>query len=280
MTTNGCNSCHEDVELPQTIVAVNEIEIGQENIRREVQNHPAPSAAEAWQMAAQALVVRELLRQEATRLTITGTPKRDSDGRLETMEEASLRELIDNQVMRPRADEATCRRYYEQNPTRFRSPDVFEASHILLAARRDDRAAYAQALKKAREIIGLLENNESAFPELAKVYSDCASARDGGNLGQVTRQTITPEFAAALLAQGPGEISRQPVETSYGVHVIQLHRRIAGRLLPFESVCDRISDYLTERCWRQSVAQYLFVLASQADIKGVELPTAEELRLS
>ena len=46
-------------------IRVNDVEIGAAKIAEEMQYHPASSAAEAQRAAAEALVVRELLRQEA-----------------------------------------------------------------------------------------------------------------------------------------------------------------------------------------------------------------------
>ena len=43
--------------------------------------------------------------------------------------------LLDHEVTTPVADEAACRRYYDNNiQRRFRSPDLFEAAHILISA--------------------------------------------------------------------------------------------------------------------------------------------------
>ena len=65
---------------PKTI-SVNGKVIPREVIAREVQNHPAEKPILAWQAAARALVVRELLLQESTRLGIEAEPLCDAEGR-------------------------------------------------------------------------------------------------------------------------------------------------------------------------------------------------------
>jgi peptidyl-prolyl cis-trans isomerase C len=135
---------------PKTI-SVNGAVIPREVIAREVQNHPAEKPILAWQAAARALVVRELLLQEAKRLGIEAEPLRDPEGRSETSEEAAMRELIEREVVTPEPDEAACLRFYEQNRQRFRSGDLYEAAHILIAAPRSDTAAGAPA--RARQPI-------------------------------------------------------------------------------------------------------------------------------
>src|SRR5947209_7733693 len=120
-------------------ISVNGVVIAREIIAREVQNHPAEKPIEAWQAAARALVVRELLLQESGRLGIEAEPLRDPEGRSETPEEAAMRVLIEREVVTPDPDEAACLRFYEQNRQRFRSGDLYEAAHILVAAASGDR---------------------------------------------------------------------------------------------------------------------------------------------
>ena len=55
------------------IIRVNDREIPDRAIDAEVQYHPAASLAEARKEAALALVIRELLLQEAERLGVKGT---------------------------------------------------------------------------------------------------------------------------------------------------------------------------------------------------------------
>jgi peptidyl-prolyl cis-trans isomerase C len=258
---------------------VNGVPILHDAISRETQNHPAPTPVAAWQAAARALAVRELLLQEARRGDLRPEPAADAEGRRETEEEALIRGLIDSRITTPLPDEASCRRYYEGNRARFRSADIYEAAHILFAARRDPPEAFAAARERAGAVLARLNDDPTLFAELAVANSDCPSAAAGGNLGQLTRGATTPEFETALLALRPGEISRAPVETRYGLHIIRLDRHIAGRELPFDLVRDRIAGYLADRSRRMAIAQFVARLAAAADLSGVELPTPADLRV-
>lgn len=254
-------------------VTVNGAVISRADIAREVQNHPGPSPADAWQDATRALVVRVLLLQRADAVGVQAEPRSDG-GLRETADEARIRALLEAEVRTPRADEATCRRYYETNRHRFRSLDLFEPLHILFKAARHDEAAYANAIARAETVLAEVLAKPARFEELARALSDCPSARDGGRLGQVARGDTTPAFEAALLTLDAGETCRRVVQTPYGVHVLRLERRIAGKTLPFEQVRDRIAAYLEERSWRRAVAQYVSLLAGQASIAGIDLQGA------
>ena len=253
--------------------------IARDEIVREMQHHAAPKPIAAWQQAARALVIRELLLQEAQRLAIAPQPASDSEGRRETDQEAMIRGLIEREVTVPEPDDATCRRYYEHNRARFRSADIYEAAHILFAALPADAQAYAQARDDAAAAIAVLREHPDRFAELAQAHSRCPSAAQGGNLGQITTGQTTPEFEQALVALEPGQLCETPVATRYGFHVIRLDRKHAGRTLPYEVVAGRIADYLRESVRRRADAQYIARLVSAAKIEGVELAGAEALRV-
>jgi len=268
-------SLAESLPKPK-IVSVNGMAIPREVIAREVQNHPAEKPILAWQAAARALVVRELLLQEARRLDITAEPLRDAEGRSETAEEAAMRALIEREVLTPEPDEAACRRFYEQNQHRFRTGDLDEAAHILIAAPRDNAPARAAARATAETILLSVQADPALFEELARTRSDCrTSAENGGHLGQLTRGQTVEEFEAGLARMREGEMAI--VETRYGFHIVRLDRHAPGQTLPFEIARERIANYLATSVLHRALAQYVAVLAGRAKITGVTLAGAASL---
>jgi peptidyl-prolyl cis-trans isomerase C len=261
----------ERVAMPP--VTVNGVAIPRKAIAAEVQNFPARNPGEGWRAATRALVIRELLLQEARRLEIPVEQKTDADGRRETEEDAVLRALVEREVTVPEADETVLRRFYDNNRSRFLSAPLWEADHVLVAARRDDPAGFAAARDKASALAAILADDPDCFADLARDHSACPSAALGGNLGQIGPGDTTPEFEAAMVRLAPGEISG-PVETRYGVHLIRLRRHVEGRQLPFEAVRDRIAAYLDEHVRRQASAQYIALLVGRADIGGIDLAGA------
>jgi len=218
--------------------------------------------------------------QRARHLGVAAAPISDADGRRETDDEAMMRALVAREVTVPEPDDETCRRYYARNRDRFRSPDIYEASHILFAAAPADCEAYAQARADAAAVLATLQDNPESFAALARAYSRCPSAAQGGNLGQITRGQTTPEFERALMTLAPGELCAEPVETRYGFHVIQLERKHEGQTLPYEAVAGRIADYLRDSVRRRADAQYIARLVSAAQIEGIELADADALKVN
>ncbi|MCU0886070.1 MAG: peptidylprolyl isomerase [Beijerinckiaceae bacterium] len=260
----GCTVKPVLAAKPKTI-SVNGIEITRAAISRETQNHPATKPIEAWQAAARALVVRELLLQEARRIALEPEPVSDEDGRRETDEEALVRGLVEREVVTPRADEATCRRYYEQNRRRFTSPTLHEVSHILLPHDAHEVEVLATAILTA------LADDPKAFEAMAMLNSVCPSKTTGGNLGQIGPGQTVPEFEDALASLPVGTVAPEPVRTRFGLHIVKVERRIEGRELPFEMVRERIATWLDEKVQRTAIQQYISILAGKASIVGLEI---------
>ncbi|MDH3418601.1 MAG: peptidylprolyl isomerase [Gammaproteobacteria bacterium] len=247
--------------------------IPDEAIAAEVQNHPSQTPESAWAAAAEALAVKALLLAEADRLGVTAGPVKDAAGRDLAPDDARIEALIEQEVVTPKADEQTCRRYYRRHLERFSSPDLVEASHILFAVPATDSGRYARAIAQAEETIAELSTHPERFAALAAERSACPSRDQGGNLGQVGPGQTVSEFEAVLFELEPGQLCPEPVETRYGAHVVKAGRRIAGQTLPFEYVRDRIAGYLEEASWRRAVAQYISLLASTNPSASEQAPS-------
>lgn len=88
------------------------------------------------------------------------------------------------------------------------------AAHILIDSGDGADASIAEIQQRLAE--------GDSFADLAAEYSvDVGSATVGGDLGYTSGSTFPAEFEAALAALEVGEIS-EPVETSSGIHFIQL----------------------------------------------------------
>lgn len=273
MTSQATAACavKPAVTAKPKMVSVNGVAIPRASIAQETQNHPAAKPIEAWQAAARALVVRELLLQEAHRLALAPEPAADDEGRRETQDEALIRQVVEREVRTPKADEASCRRYFDANRARFQSPGIIEARHILLPAAPGDAPARLEAGRQAALLILQIQEEPRCFAELAAAVSACPSGKTGGHLGQIGPGQTVPEFEAALGRLPVGTVAEEPVETRYGFHIVWIERRIAGQPLPFEAVRPRIAAWLDEKVRRMAIQQYIAILAGRAEIIGVEI---------
>lgn len=242
-------------------IAVNGVEIAESAVLAEMQYHPAESADAARRMAAEALVVRELLRQEA-------------QARGFGDDESAFDALLEADVATPAPDEETCRRYFENNRKRFGSPELFEAQHILVAAMPDDEPDWSAAQAKAAALARQVADDPARFEALARQHSACPSASGGGHLGQIGRGSLVPELESYVFAMQAGETCPVPVASRYGWHIVRVIARTPTREITFAEARARVADHLTAASWRRAVSQYIALLAGRARIEGLSLRSA------
>jgi len=96
------------------------------------------------------------------------------------------------------------------------------ARHILI--RLNEIVSENDALQRLTEIKRRIELGGESFADLARQYSDDASAAKGGDLGWLSPGDTVPEFERAMDALKPGEIS-DPVRTPFGFHLINVIER-------------------------------------------------------
>lgn len=243
-------------DLPEQDVVVDGTVITAREIAAEMQHHPADTAEAAWNAAAQALVIRHLLETAAA-----------ARG-LDPQDDESFDTLLSAEVPMPTVDEAAARRWHAAHPERFGAPDLWEASHVLIAADPEDAPARDAARDKAQALLAEIRADPARLPALARLHSDCPSRREGGHLGQVARGSTVPEFEVALAALRPGEVSGEVIASRYGLHVVQLHAHAPATLPSFESIAERVAADLRAQSWREGVRQYIAILASRARIEG------------
>jgi peptidyl-prolyl cis-trans isomerase C len=101
--------------------------------------------------------------------------------------------------------------FYNNYLKAFKSSKEFNASHILVKQK-----------KEALEVLKKLKNKEN-FSELAKKISIGPSAKHEGKLGWFTAGQMVTEFEKATFSLKKGEITKTPVKTQFGFHIILLN---------------------------------------------------------
>ncbi|MDF2141172.1 peptidylprolyl isomerase [Paenirhodobacter sp. CAU 1674] len=242
-------------------------------VANEAQNHPAPSGKPgiAWRHAANAVAMRTLLLQEARQRGIRAEPAEVGPGRFETGEEALIRCLLDAEVEVSAPTEDDIRREWARDPGRFRSPPLWEVSHILCACDPRNENERVAARARAAGLLARVAEDPGRFARLASAHSDCGSKSSGGTLGQLGPGDTVPEFEAALRKMKEGEISSKPVLTRHGWHVIRMDAIAEGAVLPFETVRSKIADAMEKAAWARNARAFADRLVASAQISGAEL---------
>ena len=254
-------------------VTVNGEVISQADIAAEAQHHSGPAGKPgiAWRKAANALVIRALLLQEAARRGLQPDVQERAPGKFETPQEALIRGLLEDAIEVPAPTEDELRAAWQADPSRFASPPLWEVSHILCACDMTNEAARETARVRAIGLIEIAVNRPRGFAKLAAAESDCSSKSCGGALGQLGPGDTVPEFEAALRAMHEGEISAKPVATRHGYHIIRLDALAERRELPFAAVRDKIAMAMEQAGWTKAAREFTEDLIDKAEITGIEV---------
>ena len=133
------------------------------------------------------------------------------------------------------------KKYYEDNLDRFQQGATVNADHILVDSE-----------EKALEILAKIESGEMTFGDAAKQYSSCPSGQRGGNLGDFGRGQMVPEFDTAVFELAIGEITKTPVKTQFGYHLIKLNSKSESSVMPFEDIAPQLTDMVLNEKRREA----------------------------
>ncbi|NNL94648.1 MAG: hypothetical protein HKO64_03415 [Xanthomonadales bacterium] len=132
-------------------------------------------------------------------------------------------------------DEDFLRSRFEDQKGRFISPEQRQVSHILVeASATEDEAVIETARQKAQDLADRARAGED-FAELARSNSDdVGSAELGGDLGWLEPGIMSESFENAMYQLTLDSPISDPVQTSFGWHVIQLREIEASSGMSYE----------------------------------------------
>ncbi len=188
-------------------------------------------------------------------------------------DEMATEQLVDRQLSSiPDSTEDEIRQFYETNKQEFEVPESVEASHVFVAFdQEDEQAERATHLETARQLRRAILDGQASFEEVARNQSDAPSRQDDGKLGTIYRGQMLSNIDQALFSQDVGEIG-EPIETSYGYHIIRVDERSEAKTLDLSEAREDIKAHLEEIKHRTALNEYLQELHSAADIEILRDP--------
>lgn len=165
--------------------------------------------------------------------------------------------------------EEALKAFYEANLQSFSQPATMHASHILAQFPSQNPTAEEKAstLAKLKDVQAKLAADGSNFADLAKEYSDCPSKENGGDLGDFPKGAMVPEFEAAVESLKEGEITKEPIETMFGYHLIRRAAGKAASTVPFEEAKAQIEQHLSGQEAQKLALKYFEEMKNAAGLK-------------
>jgi len=148
-------------------------------------------------------------------------------------------------------DPAEIQRAYSANQNAYRIPERVKVRHILIETPKPgpdgkvDQKGIDDARAKAQDVLKQIKATGD-WEGLAKKYSGDPGSKDkGGELGWLGRGQTVAEFDKVAFAQNKGQIS-DPVQSSFGFHIIQTEDKEDAHLKPLAEVKPQIEEAIKQ----------------------------------
>jgi peptidyl-prolyl cis-trans isomerase C len=196
------------------------------------------------------LVAQELLVQEALKKGLDKEPSVAAALDFQRNELLGKAAIEDYARSHP-VSEAAIQAEYDKAKARAGDQE-YRVSHILVATE-----------KQAKDLLAKLKNPKTKFEDLAKKYSKDSSAGNGGDLGWTVPANLVPAFAQAMTALKKGQVSAEPVQTSFGWHIIRVDDVRSLDFPPLDKVKGRIANELQ----KAAIRRYVESLRAEAKVE-------------
>lgn len=206
--------------------------------------------------------------------------------------EIQIRKLIDD-VKKVNVSDSEAEKFYKTNINSFKHPQRVKASHILVAANKDEirslimadasnqnlseaqieekvKADLAAKYDKAKKLLNEVKYDPTKFAQVAKANSDDpGSAQRGGDLGYFTKEQMVEEFSKVAFATKPSTVS-DIVVSPFGYHIIMVTDRQEAGVESFEKAKASIKSFLEQQEKVLVLQKHIEKMRNEADIVFVD----------
>ncbi len=164
-------------------------------------------------------------------------------------------------------EESVIKEFYKENKNLFQTTDeVVKVRHILIstdyALSKEDKIKAKQQIQEAYELL----KKGADFEDVARKYSNCPSKDFGGDLGYITKGTLSESFEKIAFTIDINKIS-DIFETEYGFHILQVTDRKNNFIQPYEKVKNRLKEHIKKERFTYMLDNLLNELRDDAEIE-------------
>ncbi len=214
-----------------------------------------------------------------------------SDERLKSdmANEVKMDKLVDL-ITTKKVTDNDVKKFYNQNKAQFSIPERVKFSQIFISYNENDikrkiteadkeaqlssanidqkvKEQMAKQDKLAKEVQAKAAKNPSNFAKLASEYSqDKNSAKNGGDMGYITKGSLDKELENAAFSQKVGVVSPL-IKTKDGYHIILVKDKAKEGVQPYSNVSADIKAFLTRQNKFQTFQKFIEGLKQNATIE-------------
>jgi peptidyl-prolyl cis-trans isomerase C len=214
--------------------------------------------------------------EDAFKAEMTKAGENDSSFRDSVKKMIQQQKWMESQIGdKATVSDADIKKFYDENKKEFEHPEMVRASHILIRVPEDaDEKVVAEKKKAADAALARVTSKKEDFTTVAKEVSEEPGAKEsGGDLNFFPKDRMVPEFANAAFAMKKGDISKEPIRTKFGWHVINVTDRKDSGTMPYDEVKGQVGSYLEGGKRRDAVRTIIDSIRAEAKIEN-KLPAA------
>ena len=188
------------------IISAKDVLMALEKLPSKIKEQPLPSL---YPNIVNELINQHLIAQQAYKENLDKNKKVLSE--INKSKEQIMAKYWLNSYLSQQLDKKNLKNFYNNYLKSFKSSKEYNASHILV--------------KEEREALNIIKklNNKALFSDLAKEFSVGPSGKTGGKLGWFSSGQMVKEFEKATFILNKGQITKEPVKTKFGFHIIKLN---------------------------------------------------------
>ncbi|MCI6989729.1 MAG: peptidylprolyl isomerase [Campylobacter sp.] len=161
-----------------------------------------------------------------------------------------------------KVSDAEIKKFYDENKANFVEPAQIHAKHILVKDEKEAKDIIAKLSKVKKE--GLDGN----FTAIAKEKSiEPAAKQSGGDLGWFAPEQMVKPFSDAVVALKKGEISKTPVKSDFGYHVIYKVDNKDKKQLTLDETKKYIENVLKEEKYKANIQKIADDLVKKSKVE-------------
>lgn len=193
------------------------------------------------------IIEKQLLLDEATKEGIQSSDEYKKE--LERVSKELAFEIwMKKQFEKISVSDDEAKKFYDANGDKFKQPELFNARHIIVKTEAEAKKILSE-LKSAPK-----DKLEDAFAESAKKHTIDGTKESGGKLGWFAEGRMVKEFYVATKAMKKGEMSKAPVKTQFGYHLIYLIDQKPAGKVTFENAKEQIKQVVKMDKFKDSVS--------------------------
>jgi peptidyl-prolyl cis-trans isomerase C len=199
------------------------------------------------------LIIQALLVQNTEEIGLKNNPEVTFQIK-NTTDQILIQYLIEKEIVeKTEISEEEISSYYEEHKEDYWKEEEIHALNIL-----------TETEEQAMDVLKKLDEGTD-FSVLAQEVSIASSASRGGDIGLISKGTLTPDIEVQLFVLTPGDIS-DIIPSEKGFHIFKIVDRISAHYIELDEIREEIRYQLLPQKQQQAFDQYLKDIEDRATI--------------